>query len=86
MAWPDDPLPAIRHEVHFGDRLLRCFAERPASLFAMFEATLVAHADRPALMDGDRRPTYAELAAQVDRLAAGLAAQGVGARDRVALL
>ena len=37
MAWPDDPLPAIRHEIHFGDRLVRCFAERPASLFAIFE-------------------------------------------------
>ena len=49
MAWPEDPLPAIRHEAHFRNRLLRCFAERPASLFAMFEQTLAAHAERWAL-------------------------------------
>ena len=86
MAWPDEPLPAIRHERHFGDRLVRCFAERPASLFAMFETTLASDAERVALIDGDRRLTYAALAGQVERVAGGLAARGVGPRDRVALL
>ena len=85
MAWPN-PLPAIRHEIHFGDRLVRCFAERPASLFAIFEHTLAANPDGLALIDGDSRLTYAQLAERIDRLAASLAAHGVGARDRVALL
>jgi acyl-CoA synthetase (AMP-forming)/AMP-acid ligase II len=86
MAWPDDPLPAIRHEIHFGDRLLRCFAERPPSLFTMFERTLAANPDGLALIDADGRLTYAQLAKRVDRLAANLAAHGIGPSDRVALL
>jgi long-chain acyl-CoA synthetase len=86
MAWPDDPLPAVRHEIHFGDRLLRCFAERSASLFAMFEQALAADPDGLALIDADGRLTYAQLATRVDRVAASLAAHGIGARDRVALL
>jgi long-chain acyl-CoA synthetase len=86
MAWPDDPLPAIRHEIHFGDRLVSCFAERPASLFAIFERSLAANPDGLALIDPDGRLTYAQVAARVERLAANLAAHGIGARDRVALL
>ncbi len=66
MAWPDDPLPAIRHEIHFGDRLLRCFAERPASLFAIFEQSLAANPDGLALIDRDERLTYAQLAARIE--------------------
>jgi len=30
------PLPAMRHEAHFGDRVVRCFAARPASIDQMF--------------------------------------------------
>jgi long-chain acyl-CoA synthetase len=86
MAWPDDPLPAIRHEIHFGDRLVPCFAERPASLFAIFERNLAANPNGLALIDPDGRLTYAQVAARVERLAANLAAHGIGARDRVALL
>ena len=86
MAWPDDPLPAIRHEIHFGDRLVRCFVDRPPSLFAIFEQSLAANPDGLALIDPDQRLTYAQLAERIDRLAASLAAHGVGAGDRVALL
>jgi long-chain acyl-CoA synthetase len=86
MAWPDDPLPTIRHELHFGDRLVRCFVDRPPSLFAMLEQSLAAGSDRLALVDPDGRLTYSQLAQRIDRLAAALAARGVGVRDRVALL
>ena len=41
--------------------------------------------DRPAVRDLDRRLSYAELAHEVDDLAAGLVAAGVSAGDRVAL-
>jgi long-chain acyl-CoA synthetase len=86
MARPDDPLPAIRHEIHFGDRLVPCFAERPASLFAIFERSLAANPDGMALIDPHDRLTYAQVAARVGRLAANLAGHGINARDRVALL
>jgi len=42
--------------------------------------------DDPALVYRDERVTQAELADRVERLAAGLAAEGIGAGDAVALL
>jgi len=42
--------------------------------------------DRIAVVDGDRRFTYAEFAARVERAAAGLHHLGVGPGDRVAVL
>ncbi|MFB4306215.1 AMP-binding protein [Actinomadura sp. GTD37] len=43
------------------------------------------HGDRTAVVDGGRTLTYAELDAAADRVAAGLAARGVGRGDRVPL-
>jgi long-chain acyl-CoA synthetase len=42
--------------------------------------------DDPALVHRDERVTHAELVDRVERLAAGLAAEGIGAGDAVALL
>jgi O-succinylbenzoic acid--CoA ligase len=86
MAWPDDPLPPIRHELHFGDRLVRCFIERPRSLYGLLETAALRHPDALALVEGDVRLSYGDLAGQVERLAAGMAARGVAPWDRVALL
>ncbi|HEX5794287.1 MAG TPA: AMP-binding protein [Geminicoccaceae bacterium] len=86
MAWPDDPPPAIRHELHFGDRLLRCFAERPRSLYGLLETAVLRDPDGVALIDGGARISYRALAERVQRLAAGLAAQGIRPGDRLALL
>jgi 2,3-dihydroxybenzoate-AMP ligase len=41
------------------------------------------HAERVAVVDGDRRWTYAELDAEADRVAAGLRGLGIGRGDRV---
>ena len=41
--------------------------------------------DSPALVHGDRRPTWAELDGLVDRAAAGYAARGLSTGDRVAV-
>jgi long-chain acyl-CoA synthetase len=86
MAWPDDPLPPIRNELHFGDRLVRCFVDRPRSLYGLLEAAALRDPDALALVEGDARLTYRDLATQVERLAAGMAARGVAPWDRVALL
>jgi acyl-CoA synthetase (AMP-forming)/AMP-acid ligase II len=43
------------------------------------------HAEREALVDGDVRFTYADLGREIDRVARGLVAAGVGHGDRVAV-
>ena len=86
MAWPDDPLPPIRHELHFGDRLVRCFVERPRSLYGLLDAAALRDPGALALVEGDARLTYRDLAGQAEQLAAGMAARGVRTGDRVALL
>ena len=58
-----------RMELHWG-RLMRCYAERPPTLDAMFKAAVAAHPDAEAVVDGATRLTYHEL----DRRAQGLAA------------
>ena len=84
--WAHCAVPAARREAHFGDRIVRCFAERPGSVHAMLEAAVAQRPEAEALVFESRRWTYRELDAEVARLAAGLAARGVGAGDRVALL
>ena len=86
MAWPDDPLPPIRRELHFDDRRVRCFAERPRNVPALLEAALERNPGGEALVAGDLRLSYRELSELVLRTAAGLSSIGVGAGDRVALL
>ena len=78
--------PAMRREAHYGDRVLACFAERPASLHQMLDDALGRNPDGDALVCGDERMTYRQLVQQSARVAAGLAARGVKAGDRVALL
>ena len=56
--WDGYPLPAMRAESHFGDRVVRCFAVRPGSVHAMFDATLAAHGAREAMVFEGRRWTY----------------------------
>ncbi len=52
-----------------------------------FDRTVAAHGDRDALVDrfAGRRWTYRELAAEVNALALGLVAQGIGKGDRVGI-
>ncbi|MEL6060192.1 MULTISPECIES: AMP-binding protein [unclassified Methylobacterium] len=55
----------------------------PVSLLARAAAAVGA---RVAVIDGDRRLTYADLYARCRRLASGLAAHGIGPLDTVAIL
>jgi long-chain acyl-CoA synthetase len=86
MAWDLGSSVSIRNEAHFGDRVVRCFAERAAHTYAIFAATLPRHPDNEALVAGETRLSYRQLAAESDRVAAGLVAHGIAAGDRVALL
>lgn len=61
------------------------FRDRHRSLRALLDASL-AFGDRDYLVDGDRRLSYAEHHAAVDRVAQWLAGRGIGRGDRVAIL
>ncbi len=75
----------LREETHYDGRHMLCFSQRPASLTAMLGELVARHADRPAIVEG-RTLTYGDLDRIVARLAAGLAATGVGAGDRVMMM
>jgi len=65
---------------------MRCFEDRPAQLNALFAQALSRHAADEALVCARRRIRYAELDRCVERVAAGLARDGVRSGDRVAIL
>jgi len=73
-------------EIHYGERRMRCFRERPRDLVSLWRATAKRRPQAEALVCGEQRLNWAELDDQVMRVAAGLRAQGVGRGDRVALL
>ena len=84
--WRDHAVPALRHEALYGDRVVRCFAERPASLLAMFDGARAARPGHDAVVCEGCRWSYQETGVRSERIAAGLAALGIGAGDRVILL
>ena len=79
------PVPPTRVEAHFGDRLVRCFAERPAHLNELLTLALQSRDEAPAIIAGAQRISYAELDARSRRVAAGLAEGGIQAGERIAL-
>ncbi len=80
------PPPAIRHETHFRDRVVRCYAERLDNVHALFARALAQSPDADALVFEGRRWSYRALDEEAARVAGGLAELGVGAGDRVAML
>jgi long-chain acyl-CoA synthetase len=77
--------PVIRTETLYGDRQVQCYGERPRNLAAMLGATALRHPAQQALAWDGRHMSYAELDQAASRLAAGLAARGIGRGERVAL-
>jgi long-chain acyl-CoA synthetase len=76
----------LRWETHYGSRRVRCFAERPATLDAMFLEGLARGADRAAIICGPERLSYVQLEHRVERIAANLTQRGLKKGDRLALL
>jgi long-chain acyl-CoA synthetase len=82
-AWPG---LVLRDERHYGDRIVPCHVGRPATLAALFEATVARHVEDEAIVAGGRRLTYGELDRLAGNVAGNLAAHGMKAGDRIALL
>ncbi len=86
MTWPLENAPALREEVHFGDRRITCFSTRPHSLDQMLRDAVARNGGGDAIVCGDVRMSYRDFDAAVDRVAANVAAHGVAKGDRVALV
>ncbi len=85
IDWKDHlTLPTMRSETHFG-RTLRCFADRPASMYQMLAHAVAREPAREAIAFEDQRWSYAQMDGEVARLANGLAAQGIRQGERVVL-
>jgi acyl-CoA synthetase (AMP-forming)/AMP-acid ligase II len=76
----------MQREARFGDRVVPAFCERPRSVWAMVADAVARNPDGEALICGERRMTWREVAQQSSRVAAGLQKLGLQAGDRVALL
>jgi len=83
--WQDYPVPALRQEALYGDRLVPCFATRPTSFFAMFAHAVAARPGADAITFEGQRWSYGACADQIHRLAGGLSALGLRQGDRVVL-
>ena len=86
MDWSHYSIPAMRPEARFGDRVVPAFRERPNSLWAMISEAATRNPEGEALVCGERRMTWREVAQQSAQIAAGLRKIGVRSGDRVALL
>lgn len=84
--WTGYPVPAMRHESLYGDRVVRCFAQRPGTLRAMFEQAVQSAPGQDAMVFEGRRWSYQALAQAAQALAGRLAAQGLQPGDRVVML
>jgi acyl-CoA synthetase (AMP-forming)/AMP-acid ligase II len=86
MDWSRVSIPPMRREARFGDRVVPAFCERPRSIWAMVADAVSRNPDGEALICGDRRMTWREVAQQSARIAAGMQKLGLQTGDRVALL
>jgi acyl-CoA synthetase (AMP-forming)/AMP-acid ligase II len=84
-TWTDQA-PALRAERHFGDRVLQCFAARPAGLLQMLDDAVNRNPAGEALVCGKARLSWVALQHRVARAAGALAQRGIRRGDRVALL
>jgi long-chain acyl-CoA synthetase len=86
MEWKATHPPASRREAHYGNRIVSCFVERPATVLAMFAETIAANPEGEAIVCDGRHWTWGDVEAETTRISASLAKRGIVAGDRIALL
>ncbi|MBR1209800.1 class I adenylate-forming enzyme family protein [Bradyrhizobium sp. JYMT SZCCT0180] len=86
MDWSQHPIPAMRLETRFGDRVVPAFSERPGSVWAMIAEAAERNPDGEALICGDRRMSWRDVASQSARIATGFQRLGLERGDRIAVL
>ncbi|MGL5167502.1 MAG: class I adenylate-forming enzyme family protein [Afipia sp.] len=86
MDWSQYSIPAMRLESRFGDRVVPAFDHRPASIWAMVAEAAAKNPNGEALICGDERMTWREVAEKSAQVAAGFKEIGLKPGDRIALL
>ncbi|HEY3790774.1 MAG TPA: class I adenylate-forming enzyme family protein [Bradyrhizobium sp.] len=86
MDWSQYPIPPMQLQARFGERVVPVFRERPAHIWAMVTQAAARRPDGEALVCGDSRMTWREVAQRSAGIAAGLQTRGVQRGDRLALL
>src|SRR5260370_39320342 len=84
MDWSRTSIPAMQLEARFGDRVVPAFCERPKSIWAMVAEAAGGNPDGEALVCGERRMTWREVARASACVAAGLRKMGPPRGDPVA--
>lgn len=75
----------LRKELHHG-RVVACHSARPTDVYAMFADAVQRAPQETALVDGDNRLSYMQLAMRVGGCAARLSSLGLIAGDRIGIL
>ncbi len=86
MDWSSYSIPPMRREARFGDRVVLAFTERPKSIWEMVAGAASRHPEGEALVCGERRMSWHDVALRSARIAAGLRDTGLRRGDRIALL
>ncbi|MDP3693094.1 class I adenylate-forming enzyme family protein, partial [Bradyrhizobium sp.] len=86
MDWSQHSIPDMRLESRFGDRVVPVFCQRPNSIWAMIADAAARNPDGEALVCGERRMSWREVAQQSAGIAAGFQKLGLQGGDRVAVL
>lgn len=86
VSWHVETEPLIHEEVHFKDRHVRCFRERPRSVDQMLCEAVARNGGGGAVVADGVRLSYVDLDETVNRIAANMSALGIEQGDRVALV
>ncbi len=86
MDWSQYSIPAMRLETRFGDRVVAAFEKRPANIWAMIAEAASRNPDGEALVCGDERMTWREVAEKSTQIAAGFKEVGLKPGDRIAVM
>jgi long-chain acyl-CoA synthetase len=86
MDWSNVPIPAMRLEQRFGDRVVPAFCDRPRNIWDMVARSAAKDPDAEALVCGEVRMSWREIIRESQRIAAGFRKLGLKSGDRVAIL
>lgn len=75
-----------RTELHFGNRVFRCYENRPERFDDLLRRAARDTPDNEALVCGDTRLSYAEYDERVTRVANGFIAAGIAPGERVGIM